>query len=276
MGQTGLEDPKVAILRDIMTTHLASQRAGAQQAGAQLYKTEAEAAKAQSDADLNNFFSGGKGGGITVSDWAKSAREDVRTGKKAPSQLYTEASRVGPQGMGKFMVDNALAGLPVAQLEADYAGKTALATTKNSSSFQVPLTMAKSVLPTMDLMDKIVNQASENGWQPLNKLQLLVSQGKGDRNANALTTQAALLTKEINSIIPGGSDAQLDQTIAAINTSKTKAQMKDSMGQLRNYVYNKIGAFGGQPQPSGLNPTMPGLNGAEKRTTKSGISYTVE
>lgn len=171
-----------ALVQKILQMHQNAQALGARQAQAGLAKTEAETGKVQTEADLNKQWTdaanGGGSGGIQ--DWAQSVRKSVANGEMAPSQAQSEASRVGPNGMGRMVIDQALKGLPIAQLEANFKKKEATASYEGGPQVQNPVRLIESAKPILSGLHDLAKEMGFGNYPSLNKGRLLWLQQTGD------------------------------------------------------------------------------------------------
>lgn len=245
-------------------------------------KSSAEAAKTQSEADLNQMWKnqltpGGQSGadtGTPQSPWAANLRSDVSQGLKSPSQAQAEASRVGPQGMGRFMVDNALQGLPQADLEAAYSGKTAAANTANSPAVKIPQYNAEALNKSLEVFDKIQKSIPRSDYQAINGLSVkaaIALGGARGRVAQRMMSQAQTASEQYQSAFGAGSDKKLALAENVLSTSQTIDQLSDSIKILEADVQNKTNAY------KGIQGTVhPDFGDGETRTLNDGNTVKVK
>lgn len=250
------EHPMIAHLRSGINQIRQQRQAQMAESGATLAKTQAETAKTQSEAALNGVFTGaagvggGQGGGLDA--WASQLRDDVQSGRKAPSQAQAEASRLGPNGMGRLIVDKALAGLDQASLEANFKGKEAGATLENSAAIQVPARLQKSLMPSFDYLDTISQNADKSQYQLINKHGIAIAASMGDRMAQHLQDVSNAISEEFAANLGGtGSDAKLHLGMSLFDKAKTPEQIHDAVTFMKHNAINRSEAYLGK-EPSAI------------------------
>lgn len=196
---------------------------------------------------------------------------NVITGNKPPSMI--KGRGVDPKLSAAITnrINQLAPGFDWEKAETAYAGKTQAAQTQAGQGMQMPIRLGQSLLPNLDRLEVLANQYGKDSWQTINKYGMKLASERGDRGANAINTQASIISDEIQSMFGSGSDAKLDLATNLLSTAKTKEQLLDSTQLVRNAVKNRVQALSGQT-PS--NEKLPGMNfnnpGDVKNAVKAG------
>jgi hypothetical protein len=229
---------RIGVLQSLLARKQQAQQTAAQESSAILSKTQAEADKARSDAAVNNMFTGGAGG---LSVWAAQLRKDVEEGRVSPEQAFTESSRMGPNGLGRILVDKALSGLDLATLQAKQKGRESLQT-----GGAIPKANTQTLQSSLDVLEGLNNEAPRNSIQLINKLGLEVAAQRGDRYANRLIQQARVASDLFQSNFGAGSNDKLALAQELANPKQTTQQLADTIRLIKADMANRVSAYEGK------------------------------
>lgn len=246
-GFQGPVQPDVSHLANAMKEFQAQKEAQMQSAALSGEKTRAEIGKTKSEAAINNMFTDSAGGGTGGLDaWSKTLRSDVEAGRKSPSQAQSEASRLGPNGMGRLIVDKALAGLDQTTLEANYHKKTATAGFEGGEGAQKPARLMKSLIPSLDYLGQISKDMGNDNWKVINKYGIKVAAERGDSKAQEMLDASSAISDEFQAMIGGGSNAKLELGMHLFESSKTPEQLARSINFVKQNLNNRSEALLGK------------------------------
>lgn len=262
------DDPKVAVLRQIMAMHLQGAQLGAQTAQANLAKTQAEAGKVGAEAQLTEAqVKMMAGSGAVVDNFVN----QIKSGK----MKYDDLSNLGRGEFAnsiKIAVGNALAsqGVNVQALtnEADAGHKGAELSGGGSS--QEMARSANSAYKQFDLLQAASDKVARTSNQLLNKpfMKIASTGGVDSQSLMAAIANARIEYARAASGSKSPSDVFMAEAAKALPDSITPAQLPGVISQLKAGLSEMV--QGQLTQATAAKPAS-GYSGGDTHTYPNGV-----
>lgn len=272
-GQAQGADPLTTALANWQRRQQAAMALGVQKTQSELGKEQADTraanAKAAHDEFINGLLGGapgqpgagapaaGEGGGLgSGGNLIQRVVAAVKSGQITPGQADEYMSR-NPDAHLAYLSELTKQGVDVKSLELANKKQQATAQFEGGSDVQKPARLMRSLVPSLDYLQKIATERGPSDYKLINKYGLKLAAEKGDPTAQEILDVANATADEYQAMIGGGSDAKLELGFHLFDTAKNGPQIARTVNFVKQNLANRANALEGKEMGGPIQPPPP-------------------